>query len=470
MARCGGRSVRCPTFKRDRLYRKVVRRATDRGSRRVARAPRARGARGGDAASGWRARARSPMKIVDVEIEASRRRVTVFFNSEERVDFRDLVRDLAREFHARIEMRQIGARDTTKLIDGIGPCGRQLCCSSHLRKFDPISVKMAKAQDMPLTDSRLLGNCGRLKCCLLYEFSTYEELRSRLPRVNTACSADCGGQRLHDRQGPVAPRPQAVGGRRLPGRHRGGSPARPAHLGRARSHQAGLTAGPTRRMSTFYLTTPIYYVNARAASRARVRPPSWPTPCAATAAWPATASISSPAPTSTATRSRRRRPRPGVSPQAYADEIAAAFRETWRRLGITNDDFIRTTEPRHRKVVQEILQRSARLGRDLLRRVRRLVLLRLRALLHREGDRGRQVPRSPDRAHLHQGEELLLPDVEVPGLADQAPGGAPGLHPARSVPERGARLPARAARRTCRSAGRARGSSGASRCPSTTST
>jgi len=133
------------------------------------------------------------MKIVDVEIEASRRRVTVFFNSEERVDFRDLVRDLAREFHARIEMRQIGARDTTKLLDGIGPCGRQLCCSSHLRKFDPISVKMAKAQDMPLTDSRLLGNCGRLKCCLLYEFSTYEELRSRLPRVNTACSADCGG-------------------------------------------------------------------------------------------------------------------------------------------------------------------------------------------------------------------------------------------------------------------------------------
>jgi len=140
------------------------------------------------------ARARGlAMKIVDVEMDPSRRRVTVFFNSEERVDFRDLVRDLAREFHARIEMRQIGARDTTKLLDGIGPCGRQLCCSSHLRKFDPISVKMAKAQDMPLTDSRLLGNCGRLKCCLLYEFSTYEALRSRLPRVNTPCSASCGG-------------------------------------------------------------------------------------------------------------------------------------------------------------------------------------------------------------------------------------------------------------------------------------
>jgi cell fate regulator YaaT (PSP1 superfamily) len=180
-----------PEFKRGRMYRRVVRRATS-GEETDWRERRAREVRGVDAAQRL-ARGRSlAMKIVDVEIEPSRRRVVVFFNSEERVDFRDLVRDLAREFHARIEMRQIGARDTTKLLDGIGPCGRQLCCSSHLRKFDPISVKMAKAQDMPLTDSRLLGNCGRLKCCLLYEFSTYEELRSRLPRVNSPCQANCG--------------------------------------------------------------------------------------------------------------------------------------------------------------------------------------------------------------------------------------------------------------------------------------
>ena len=181
-----------PSFKRDRVYRRVVRRAStaEAGEWRDRRAREVRGVETCQRMARGRALV---MKIVDVEIEPSRRRVTVFFNSEERVDFRDLVRDLAREFHARIEMRQIGARDTTKLLDGIGPCGRQLCCSSHLRKFDPISVKMAKAQDMPLTDSRLLGNCGRLKCCLLYEFSTYEELRSRLPRVNSACSADCGG-------------------------------------------------------------------------------------------------------------------------------------------------------------------------------------------------------------------------------------------------------------------------------------
>ncbi|MCI0546177.1 MAG: stage 0 sporulation protein [Candidatus Rokubacteria bacterium] len=181
-----------PEFKKDRLYRKVLRVATDT----EAQAWRDRRARELGAADTCRRLAASrnvALKVVDVAIEPSGRRYTVFFNSETRVDFRDLVRDLAREFHARVEMRQIGARDTTKVMDGIGPCGRQLCCSSHLQKFEPISVKMAKAQDMPLTDSRLLGNCGRLKCCLLYEFSTYEALRSRLPRVGSACSKDCGG-------------------------------------------------------------------------------------------------------------------------------------------------------------------------------------------------------------------------------------------------------------------------------------
>jgi len=180
-----------PDFKRDRLYRRVVRAATaaeereyhdrrQREERAVVSAQRIARERG------------MPIKVVDVEMHGTERRVTVFFNAEDRIDFRDLVRDLAREFRARIEMRQIGARDTTRVMDGIGPCGRQLCCSSHLRKFEPISVKMAKTQDMPLTDSRLLGNCGRLKCCLLYEFSTYQELRARLPRVNTPCQADCG--------------------------------------------------------------------------------------------------------------------------------------------------------------------------------------------------------------------------------------------------------------------------------------
>jgi cell fate regulator YaaT (PSP1 superfamily) len=181
-----------PEFRRDRTYLRVLRRATPEEVAEVRR----RRERERAAVQGAQVRARShglPIKIVDVEIALDGRRVTVLFAAEGRVDFRELVRELAREFRARIEMRQIGARDVTRTQDGIGPCGRQLCCASHLRKFEPISVKMAKTQDMPLTDSRLLGNCGRLKCCLLYEFSLYEELRARLPRVGSACQAECGG-------------------------------------------------------------------------------------------------------------------------------------------------------------------------------------------------------------------------------------------------------------------------------------
>ena len=181
-----------PEFKRDRLFRRVVRDATETEAREY-RDRRQREERAIVSAQRLARSRGMTIKIVDVEMHAAERRVTVYFNAEDRVDFRELVRDLARELRSRIEMRQVGARDTTRLMDGIGPCGRQLCCSSHLTKFEPISVKMAKAQDMPLTDSRLLGNCGRLKCCLLYEFSTYQELRSRLPRVNTPCQASCGG-------------------------------------------------------------------------------------------------------------------------------------------------------------------------------------------------------------------------------------------------------------------------------------
>lgn len=181
-----------PVPRRDRTYPGVVRRATgDEVADHRRRREREKGA-----VQTCQLRARShglAIKVVDVEITPDGRRVTVLFAAEARVDFRELVRDLAREFRARIEMRQVGARDVTRVQDGIGPCGRQLCCSSYLRKFEPISVKMAKTQDMPLNDSRLLGNCGRLKCCLLYEFSLYEELRTRLPRVGSACQADCGG-------------------------------------------------------------------------------------------------------------------------------------------------------------------------------------------------------------------------------------------------------------------------------------
>lgn len=178
--------------KRNRTFPTVIRLATDQEIREW----KERWEREKRAVQNIQTKARSrglQMKVVDVEIQPDGRKVMVMFFAESRVDFRELVRELAREFRARIEMRQIGARDVTKVLDGMGPCGRQLCCSTWLRKFEPISVKMAKAQDMPLTDSRLLGDCGRLKCCLLYEFSMYEELRGYLPRVGSACQAECGG-------------------------------------------------------------------------------------------------------------------------------------------------------------------------------------------------------------------------------------------------------------------------------------
>jgi cell fate regulator YaaT (PSP1 superfamily) len=181
-----------PAQKRDRTYPQVLRLATPEELAELRR----RREREVAAVRTCQLRAQGrglALKIVDVELTPDGRRVTVLFAAETRMDFRELVRDLAREFRARIEMRQVGARDVTKVQDGIGPCGRQLCCSSYLRGFEPISVKMAKSQDVPLNDSRLLGNCGRLKCCLLYEFSLYEELRAHLPRVGSACQADCGG-------------------------------------------------------------------------------------------------------------------------------------------------------------------------------------------------------------------------------------------------------------------------------------
>jgi len=181
-----------PEWRRERVFPRVLRPATPE----EAAEHRRRREREKAAVATCQIRAKAHglgLKVVDVEIAPDGRRVTVLFAAEGRGGFRGLGKELAREFRARIEMRQIGARDVTRLQDGVGPCGRQLCCSSWLRKFEPISVRMAKGQDVPLTDSRLLGNCGRLKCCLLYEFSLYEELRARLPRVGAPCAAECGG-------------------------------------------------------------------------------------------------------------------------------------------------------------------------------------------------------------------------------------------------------------------------------------
>ena len=123
-----------------------------------------------------------PMKLVRVEYQLDSSKAVFFFTADGRVDFRDLVKDLAHSFHTRIEMRQIGVRDEAKMIGGIGICGRELCCSSFLREFQPVSVKMAKEQNLALNPNKISGQCGRLLCCLDYEYDTYCCLRKNFPK------------------------------------------------------------------------------------------------------------------------------------------------------------------------------------------------------------------------------------------------------------------------------------------------
>jgi cell fate regulator YaaT (PSP1 superfamily) len=123
------------------------------------------------------------MKLVNVDYSFEGRKATFYFTAEDRVDFRNLVRDLANILNVRIEMKQIRARDETKVTGAVGPCGRELCCSSWLRDFEAVTVKMAREQGLALNPSRLAGMCGRLKCCLRYEYGTYLELKRNLPGI-----------------------------------------------------------------------------------------------------------------------------------------------------------------------------------------------------------------------------------------------------------------------------------------------
>ena len=123
------------------------------------------------------------MKLVEVERLLGGQRMVVYYVSEERVDFRELVKALAAEFQTRIEMRQVGVRDEAKILADYGDCGKPVCCNNHLVKMPPVSMKMAKLQKATLDPTKISGRCGRLKCCLRYEFDTYEEIQRQLPSV-----------------------------------------------------------------------------------------------------------------------------------------------------------------------------------------------------------------------------------------------------------------------------------------------
>jgi cell fate regulator YaaT (PSP1 superfamily) len=144
-----------------------------------------------------RARARNlPLKMFRVEL--SHARATFYFAADQRIDFRELVRELATKVHARVEMRQVGVRDEAKMVGGIGSCGRELCCTTFLPKFAPVSIKMAKNQNLALNPTKVSGQCGRLKCCLVYEDANYVEAAKRLPRSGKRVTTPEGVGRVGD--------------------------------------------------------------------------------------------------------------------------------------------------------------------------------------------------------------------------------------------------------------------------------
>ncbi|MDF2813970.1 MAG: stage 0 sporulation protein, partial [Paenibacillus sp.] len=136
------------------------------------------------------------MKLVDVEYTFDRNKIIFYFTAEGRIDFRELVKDLASVFRTRIELRQIGVRDEAKMLGGIGPCGRILCCSSFLGDFEPVSIKMAKDQNLSLNPTKISGLCGRLMCCLKYEHDQYESVREELPRIGSYVVTSLGNGKV----------------------------------------------------------------------------------------------------------------------------------------------------------------------------------------------------------------------------------------------------------------------------------
>lgn len=136
------------------------------------------------------------MRIVKGEFSFDNSKIVFFFSSEGRVDFRNLVKDLARVFRMRIELKQIGVRDKAKIIGGYGVCGRELCCSSYMTGFHALSIKMAKEQGLPLNPSKISGVCGRIKCCMAYEYNVYKELAKSLPKMGQKIVTDEGKGRV----------------------------------------------------------------------------------------------------------------------------------------------------------------------------------------------------------------------------------------------------------------------------------
>ncbi len=136
------------------------------------------------------------MNVTRVDFSFDGRKATFYFTAEGRIDFRELVKDLAQHFKTKIELKQIGVRDEARMIDGCGPCGRKLCCTLFLKEFEPVSIRMAKDQDLSLNPVKISGVCGRLMCCLVYEHAIYKEIRKRMPKCGKKVTTSEGVGRI----------------------------------------------------------------------------------------------------------------------------------------------------------------------------------------------------------------------------------------------------------------------------------
>lgn len=180
-----------PDMSDTKLIKKVVRRATEQDLNQIEQ-NRQKAREAENTCLGKIKEHNLPMKLLGAEYTFGLSKIIFYFTAEGRIDFRNLVKDLAKIFKVRIELKQIGVRDEAKLFGGIGPCGRKLCCSSFLKNFEPVSIKMAKDEGLPLNPPKISGICGRLMCCLGFEYETYKQLLRGLPRQ---------GDRLYTAQG-----------------------------------------------------------------------------------------------------------------------------------------------------------------------------------------------------------------------------------------------------------------------------
>ena len=190
-----------------------------------------------------------PMKLICTEVTLDRKRIIFYFAAEGRIDFRELVKDLAAKFKTRIEMRQIGVRDEAKMLGGLGVCGRELCCKKFLTTFEPISIKMAKSQELVLNANKLSGVCGRLMCCLSYEYNEGEDEAPRRQGCCRSSAVDAGEEARADIAGnaPAPAGDERTGVGEAPGENTGLLEGRPfrsdAHGFRGGQHPSGQRTG-----------------------------------------------------------------------------------------------------------------------------------------------------------------------------------------------------------------------------------